>query len=853
MKNAMKRWLSLLLTVLMVATALPFAALAEGETEAVGLIEEDLVPVEPEQAQTTPTVNVSNAVSAANLLAAGEVGNDGISTTTITGATTVKVGGTITLTSNKGESYSSYHQWSPSDTNIATVTNNGKSAVVKGVAEGEVTITHKYYARNNYYWSWQSETYNVTVSGTETGTSEKATVVYLRTPTSDPNSNEKGNWGGNLGDGSINTTGATWTDNKNIFSPAPYVVSLVSGMTKQSDGSWLLPESATETDRNNKTTNTYDNIYATYKEKLKTDLGLKENEELQRSDIKAIYLTPYKISKDNGETSGSGWQDRHIDCTISIKTTKFFAARFWVTLPDDTRNLVDSANYRQGSSVTKTTKAPSSGSTYPSEMTEGGLKFVFDGWYNEAGVKVSDDEWAYQPSDTELADGVVEFEARYVPAETTVTVTKTVSSNVAEDSNRAFTFNCTVGGAAGESFTLKNGESKELTVGIGKTLVVTETANSAFETTYSIDRGAATTGTAATIKSVAGSGHTIAFTNTRATTSVTATKTWDDEGNKYNLRPASITLQLMAGDTASGDPVTLNADNNWSYTWNNLLKCDSNGNAITYTVTETAVPGYTSAVTGTAANGFTVTNTLEEVSIKATKEWDDYSNAYKTRPASITLKLMADGVAVEGKTATIAPNEDGTWPSATWSDLPKYKSVTNDDGTKSVAEIVYTVQEEAVVGYETAPGNAENGYKVTNTLKTNTLTIKKQVEGNMGSWNKQFAFTTSYGDGNKTANLVHDGTAEYTVPYGATVTVTENPDGYKLETIAVQPTTVTTTNVDNGASFIMPDEDVTIIFTNSNKAEVDTGILLDSLPYVLILALVAVALVVWFARRRRDD
>lgn len=854
MKNAMKRWLSLLLTVLMVATALPFAALAEGETAADGLIEETLVPVESEQ--TTPTVNVSNAVSAAELLAGGEAGtltNDGISATTITGATTVKVGGTITLTSDKGVNYTSYHKWSSSDENIATVTNNGKSAVVKGISEGEVTITHGYYYWEMGSWTWKSETYSVEVSGTETGTSEKAAVFYLRTPTSDPNSNDKGNWGGYLGDGSVNTTGATWTDNRNIFSPAPYVVSLASGMTKQSDESWLLSRDATETDRNNQTSNSYDNIYKAYKEKLKNDLGLGSDEELKEEDIEAIYLTPYKISKDNGETT---WPDKHIDCTISIKTKKFFAARFWVTLPDGTRNLVDSANYRQESAVEKTTVAPSnaSGSNYPETKVVDGLTFVFDGWYNEAGIKVSDGQWAYIPDETELADGVVEFEARYVPAETTVTVTKTVSSSVAEDIDREFTFSYTVGGTAGESFTLKNGEYKEITVGIGKTLVVTETVNNAFETTYSIDNGTVATGTAATIQSVAGVGHTIAFTNTRKVTSITAEKVWVDEDNKYNLRPNSINLQLMAGGTAFGELVVLREKNNWSYTWENLPECDANGTAINYTVAEIAGLGYTSEITGNATDGFTVTNTLEKVSITATKEWNDSENAYNTRPASITLKLMADGVAVDGMTKTIAPNTDGTWPSMTWSDLPKYKSVTNADGAKSVTMIVYTVEEEAVAGYESTPGDADNGYKVTNTLKTHTLTIKKTISGNMGVQSKQFAFTTSYGDGDKTADLAHNGTVEYTVPYGASVTVTENPDGYTYSLTSVTGVADReVTEQENGVSFTMPDSDVTVTINNEKEVTVDTGILLDSLPYVLILALVGAALVVWFIRKRRND
>lgn len=170
MKNAMKRWLSLLLTVLMVASALPFAALAEGTA---GLIEDNLVPVETEQpTETKPTVNVSNAVSPAGLLAAGEVGK-GVSTTSIGGneSITITMGETATVTSTVTDTSANrvnQESWKSSDPNVATVSYTANtasgykatSATVTGEGVGTATITHTYY---NNRWTTHTETIEVIV------------------------------------------------------------------------------------------------------------------------------------------------------------------------------------------------------------------------------------------------------------------------------------------------------------------------------------------------------------------------------------------------------------------------------------------------------------------------------------------------------------------------------------------------------------------------------------------------------------------------------------------------------------------------------------------------------------------
>ena len=55
--------------------------------------------------------------------------------------------------------------------------------------------------------------------------------------------------------------------------------------------------------------------------------------------------------------------------------------------------------------------------------------------------------------------------------------------------------------------------------------------------------------------------------------------------------------------------MTLSEANGWSGTFDGLEKTASDGHEIAYTVVEDEISGYTLRVEGTAADGFTVTNT----------------------------------------------------------------------------------------------------------------------------------------------------------------------------------------------------------------------------------------------------
>jgi len=102
-------------------------------------------------------------------------------------------------------------------------------------------------------------------------------------------------------------------------------------------------------------------------------------------------------------------------------------------------------------------------------------------------------------------------------------------------------------------------------------------------------------------------GFTITNTYTPGETSRIVTKTWNDNNNQDGKRPAFVTVQLKADGEDSGEPVTLNEENDWTHTWTGLpLK--TGGEAIAYTVQEIgAIDGYT---TRYSEDTFTITNTL---------------------------------------------------------------------------------------------------------------------------------------------------------------------------------------------------------------------------------------------------
>ena len=97
-------------------------------------------------------------------------------------------------------------------------------------------------------------------------------------------------------------------------------------------------------------------------------------------------------------------------------------------------------------------------------------------------------------------------------------------------------------------------------------------------------------------------GFTVTNTNTEKI-SVPVKKVWVGE------EADSATIKLLADGTEK-ESVTLTKDDNWEHTFSNLPKYADDGHEIEYTVDEVHIDGYSITISGTAATGFTITNTI---------------------------------------------------------------------------------------------------------------------------------------------------------------------------------------------------------------------------------------------------
>ena len=81
-------------------------------------------------------------------------------------------------------------------------------------------------------------------------------------------------------------------------------------------------------------------------------------------------------------------------------------------------------------------------------------------------------------------------------------------------------------------------------------------------------------------------------------------KIWKDEDNKDGIRPASITVKLLANGKETGQTATVSETSGWTYEFTGLDRYQE-GKEIAYTVEEVNVPdGYTASV-----EGYNITNT----------------------------------------------------------------------------------------------------------------------------------------------------------------------------------------------------------------------------------------------------
>lgn len=203
------------------------------------------------------------------------------------------------------------------------------------------------------------------------------------------------------------------------------------------------------------------------------------------------------------------------------------------------------------------------------------------------------------------------------------------------------------------------------------------------------------------VKSLGNNVFEVHNTHIPETISKTVTKTWKDNENQDGIRPASVTVTLT-GSNAVSKTATLNEENGWTATFENLPKRD-HGNIVTYNVKESDVEGYEASIVKTE-DGFQLINEHDsETTLRtATLVWRDENNQDGIRPDTVTYTLHgSDGSEVE-KTVS----KDDSWADVMFEDLPVYQN-----GQK----VTYTLTESTVDGYTTDIRDNGHTFTVTNT------------------------------------------------------------------------------------------------------------------------------------------
>lgn len=224
--------------------------------------------------------------------------------------------------------------------------------------------------------------------------------------------------------------------------------------------------------------------------------------------------------------------------------------------------------------------------------------------------------------------------------------------------------------------------------------------------------------------------------------------------------------------------------------------------------------------------------------------------------------------------------------------LPEYTSVgiytytftETDGGTAGVTyrseaiTLVVTVIEQngkvRVATVHTEGASEAKSDEFNNEYSAGSLSVKKTVTGIMGDQQKEFTvkvtFTAPAGDtvrenityvdgetktiaggwtGSKEVDITlkHGETVTFNnIPYGVTYTVVENNytgkenGGYDAPSYQFD---------DNNKKIDSASESVTI--TNNKGGKIDTGINMDSMPYILMLAVVFMGLFVFFSKKRK--
>ena len=381
---------------------------------------------------------------------------------------TIQVGATRTLTATKNTNCT-WKIESGSD-KITLRSDGGNKATISGRAVGNATVTYSYTTFFGYITHIDKFEINI-----EAGSTVPATIYNLLIPGTNPDTIAMSAWSWGIVGAKVNTSGITWvpsTENKNIgvYTREPSGnENLTSKITLPGNAAWV-----DRTDDNGHTVKAWkmplatkghkwtqpkpndwdsenwpytgavkivDQILEEYTSEIRKKNDWPNTWQLTQDDIEAVYLIPYKISKNNGIVGKGEYriENTHIDCVIQVDLKGYYTAEFYV-------QNTETGGYELKS--TKLYKYNESVPEFNGASTEGLQKenYTFDGWYVEDSTGNAPDftkgkvGFVFTPSN-ELSptDRVVKFYAQYVRNTQQLTVSKTVTGMLG-DTNKAFTF-----------------------------------------------------------------------------------------------------------------------------------------------------------------------------------------------------------------------------------------------------------------------------------------------------------------------------------------------------------------------------------------------------------------------------
>lgn len=245
----------------------------------------------------------------------------------------------------------------------------------------------------------------------------------------------------------------------------------------------------------------------------------------------------------------------------------------------------------------------------------------------------------------------------------------------------------------------------------------------------------------------------------------------------------------------------------------------------------------------------------------------DYGGAFTVPEGSTSISLKAiarPDVIGEGQTEATCPKTKTTPDGTVYTFDGWYTNQDCTEGSKFDFD-EDTIKEDTTFYAKYVPASAN-------------LTISKTVTGKLGDTNKAFTFTITKADGTSAniteANIettdntraVWQGNGKFTLKDGASIifknlpsgeykVIEEDYSGEKYDTSWQIGTDGEVYEKNSTATVTIGTTEQTVHFTNHRTLEPDLGVLLDTLPYLVILAVVAggVALLMLRKHRKEDD